>query len=148
MSDMSEFFTAETAEAGIKLPLFRPDGTQSEHWLKIRGVDSQEFRIAETLAKRSAAAAASIKDDRERAQMALDARTRLAASLVIDWSFDQPCTIDNVANFLKNAPQITDAIDRVSGDRALFFGIASTSFADGLTQKSNSAKSRKAAKRH
>lgn len=143
---MTEFYTTEAAEEGIKLPLYRPDGTQSDHWLTIRGVDSVHFRVAETIAKREAAKAASISDDEKRAEAGLDARTRLAASLVIGWSFDEKCTLSAVIEFLKKAPQITDAIDRVAGDRALFFGIASASSVDGSMQKSNLAKSPRAAK--
>ena len=149
MSDMSEFFTAEAASEGVVLPLFRTDGTKSDHWIRIRGVDSQEFRIAETQAKQDARRIfrENMTDD-QKILAAMDARAALAARLVIEWSFNEPCTLDKVVEFFKKAPQILDAIDKVAGDRTLFFALKQTASTDGLSQKSNSAKPRKAAKRH
>ncbi len=131
---MSDFFTAEKAEQGIKLPLFRPDGTKSDHWIKVRGVDSREFRIAESIAKRNGMAIAQMGEE-ERAIALLDSRIDLIASLVIEWSFDEDCNRDSVVVFLKKAPQVADAIDRIAGDRSLFFGIASSDSVDGSMQK-------------
>lgn len=34
---MESFFTRENANEGIELPLLLPDGTKTEHWLRIRG---------------------------------------------------------------------------------------------------------------
>ena len=49
---MESFFTRENANEGIELPLLLPDGTKTEHWLRIRGVDADGFRKAEARSKR------------------------------------------------------------------------------------------------
>lgn len=40
---MESFFTRENANEGIELPLLLPDGTKTEHWLRIRGVDARRI---------------------------------------------------------------------------------------------------------
>lgn len=135
MIGMEGFFTSDKAEEGILLPLYLPDGRKSEHWLKIRGVDSREFRIAETLAKRKAVIASQIEDDTKRAEAALDARIALASTLVIAWSFEEELTEKAVIEFFKKAPQIVDAVDRISGDRSLFFALSSQNSTTGSSEK-------------
>ena len=44
---MSAFFTRDRANEGIELPLYLPNGRKSEHWLRVLGVDSDAFRLAE-----------------------------------------------------------------------------------------------------
>lgn len=124
--DMEAFFTRAAANEGIVLPLYTPDGKRSEHWVRIRGVDSDEFRLAENEARREAVAIASIEDETVREKAAVEARLRLIASLVIGWSFEAECTRDTVVEFLREAPQIADAIDRAAAKRALFFASRSS----------------------
>lgn len=118
---MQEFFTKQNAEEGVTLPLFTPDGNATQHWLKIRGVDSDTFAMAEFEAKREMMNIAQIEDIRERDRRNLKNKTVLIASLVMGWSFELECTKDNVVNFLTNAPQIREAINVAAGDRARFF---------------------------
>ena len=125
--EMSEFFTLEKANAGIKIPLFKPDGTRSDHWVRIRGVDSDEFRFAEAESRRDALRIAGIEDKRERAEAVAASKRELIGSLVIAWSFEKECTPGNVREFLKKAPQLADAIDRQASNRALFYSSESSS---------------------
>lgn len=118
---MEAFFTREKAEAGIKLPLYSPLGEKTEHWLRIRGIDSDEFRVAESEARRDAMRVAAIEDPEERNIAIADAQRSLIATLVIGWSFEQECSHSNVMKFLREAPQIQDAIDKAASRRALFF---------------------------
>ena len=144
---MTEFFTADESEQGVELPLFRPDGTKSDYWLRIRGVDSDEFRLAENVAKRKAALAApEIKSDEERVKAVMEARVQLASVLVISWNLPDEFTRDNVIMLLRKAPQILDMIDKIAGDRAFFFALRSIDSKAGLSKKSSLPKSRKAAK--
>lgn len=136
--DQSEFFTLDKANAGIRVPLYTPDGRPTDHWMQIRGVDSDEFRKADAKAKRDAVKLAAITDDREREDALHDLTTRLTASLVIAWSFEQECTMENVTAFFKRAPQICNAIDITAGDRAYFFRIGSSNSADTPGQSSSS----------
>ena len=59
---MESFSTRENANEGIELPLLLPDGTKTEHWLRIRGVDADGFRKAEARSKRKMLEIAAEKD--------------------------------------------------------------------------------------
>lgn len=118
---MEAFFTREKASLGVKLPLYTPTGAKTEHWLRIRGIDSDEFRAAEADARRDAVRVAGIEDLEERRLAIQDAQRSLIATLVIDWSFEQECTHENVMKFFREAPQIQDAVDKAASRRALFF---------------------------
>lgn len=125
MSSMQEFFTRQGANEGIKVPLHYPDGQESEHWLQIRGADSDSFREAEADAKRLAFEISRIEDVEERAEAIVEgersSRYKGLASLIIDWSFDQECNEENKIKFLKEAPQIADQVNEAAGKRSLFF---------------------------
>lgn len=145
MIGMEAFYTRQKANEGIKLPLHLPSGEPTEHWLHIRGVDSDEFRLAEAESRRDALRVASIEDPRERAKAIDQAKIDLLAHLVIGWSFDKECTLEAVKEFLREAPQIADAIDRAASQRALFFGVKSSSSQDSPKPSSDSTNDQKEA---
>ena len=118
---MEEFYTRETSNKGNKLPLYTPDGEKSKHWFIVRGTDSDAFKIAELTAKRKLVEIAQIKDDEERSAALLKSQTTVIASLISEWSFDKPCTEENKIEFLRNAPQVAEAINRYAGNRSNFF---------------------------
>lgn len=138
MSELSDFFTREKANEGIEVPLYLPDGGESEHKLTIRGVDSDAFRQAETEAKRRALELAADGKEPE------DGRLALLAPLVAAWTFDEPCTPDNVRRLLKEAPQIADAVDRIAVRRSLFFAARPSNSKPSPSPKSGSRSVRKA----
>lgn len=144
---MKEFYTRQTANEGVQLPLYHPDGTLSEHWIKVRGVDSDQFRQAEAKAKRKAVEMAQIKDDQERAEAVRETELECIAVLIADWSFPEPCEFNIVVNFLREAPQIADMVNRFAARRAEFFGKKSKSSATGSKRKSSSKSAPKAPKR-
>ncbi|MGI0119686.1 phage tail assembly chaperone [Zooshikella sp. RANM57] len=119
MASMQSFFTRQKANEGIKLPLSLPDGTPTDEYLMIRGIDSDHYQTAINEAKRAIFAKSS-KDtsDYDPAEAELD----VLVSLVAGWSFEEELTPENIKNFLKEAPQIAKQIDKLAGDRALFFG--------------------------
>ena len=123
---MDAFFTRGKANEGIKLPLWTPQGTKSEHWVRILGIDSDAFRTANAEAQRDAFRIAQIEDSAERAVEIALSKRRLVASLVTEWSFDRPCNVDTVADFFREAPQIMDAIDTAASRRAFFFAKGSS----------------------
>lgn len=131
---MKEFFTRTRAEEGVNIPLFTPEGELTPHWIKIRGVDSDAFRIAELQAGRSRVEAANLPTQAARDKAALEIRTKLLASLVIGWSFGEECTEQAVVNFLTEAPQIADAINAKAGQRTSFFRQGPNSSASGIEQ--------------
>lgn len=124
---MEAFFTRAVANEGIQLPLYTPDGLKSEHWLRVRGIDSDEFRAAEADAKRDAFRIASLEDAHERSVKIAESKLRLISALVMGWSFDQPCTPEAVVSFFREAPQVADAVDTAASRRALFFAARSSS---------------------
>lgn len=116
---MKEFHTRERANEGLRLPLYRPDGTKSRHWLQVRGTDSDAFRLAETRAKRRVPDIAANPETRDEAMRELE--LGCIAALIADWSFDEKLTDDAAIKFLREAPQIADQVNEVAAQRARFF---------------------------
>lgn len=140
---MQEFHTRKKANEGKKVPLYLPDGTPSEHWLKIKGIDSDDFRKAEAAGKRQAIEIAKIEDVEERANAVRDTELTCIAALIADWSFEEECTSEKVVEFLREAPQIADMVNRYAARRADFFASGSTNSATGSKAKSSSKESQK-----
>lgn len=118
---MAAFFTRERANEGIELPLAFPDGTPSPHWIRIRGMDSDAFKAADASAKRRMFEIAGEPDKTKIENFLADAKVSSISALVISWSFPEPCTPEKVKEFLREAPQIADQIDRIASKRSLFF---------------------------
>lgn len=137
MTTMEEFYTRNRANEGNKLPLYYPDGRESEHWLIVRGIDSDHFRMAESAGRKKALEALQIESQQKRAEFARNVEVETIASLVAGWSFDMPCTPDNVVKFLHEAPQICDMVNRYAAKRTEFYKAKSTSSAIGPVQSSN-----------
>lgn len=140
---MSSFFTREKANTGMEFPLWLPDGTKSEEFLRIRGMDSDEFREAEQESQRGMALAATLKDPKELSRVYNECKLKMIASLVISWSFPQECNLENKMEFLREAPQIADSINKVGSDRKLFFANGSSASSDTLKESSDSTESQK-----
>ena len=138
---MEEFYTSERANEGIKFPLHLPGGGKTAHWLTIRGVDSDAFQRIERDNKREMAviqATARTIDDLQKRADFFDAEyerleLRSIAVLISNWSFEQDCSPDNVIAFLKKAPQVKEAVNRLSVNRTLFFGTGLSN--SGASQK-------------
>ncbi len=124
----SDFFTRAKANEGERMPLSLPDGTATDEWLLIRGVDSDEFRAALDDFRRDLLAYASIKDEAEKAGKTEQARLRLNAALVIGWSFEA-FSEEALLEFLRESPYIAAEVDRFASDRRRFFGKRSTNSA-------------------
>jgi len=143
MTGMEAFYTREPANTGKRVPLLHPDGSPSEHWLQVRSRWSDEFMQARDRALQSAATL----PDGERTEAAKALQLDVLASLVAAWSFEQPCNAANVREFLSNAPQIAERVDKFAGNDARFFGTGSLSSTSGPRPNSSSGKSPKAPKR-
>lgn len=119
---IKDFFTRENANEGIEVPLYRPGSKEkSGEWIRIRGVDSDEFRAAELESKRAMRSILENQDIKDKDKRHREELTKLLASLVISWSFPEECTRENIIELLSNAPQIEDAINTLAANRALFF---------------------------
>src|SRR5690606_6700605 len=108
------------------LPLFFPDGSVSEYSLFIRGIDSDHFKKAERESVRRAVTLAEKKNNKEfteeEAEEAYhEEKLKLVASLIIRWNLPEEFTEENVLKLLREAPQITDEVNRRAADRKTFF---------------------------
>lgn len=119
---MEQFYTADKAAEGIKLPLYEPNGTMTDYWLKVIGIDSEKFRVAEALCKGKTVEIAALDISAEdKARKLIEMERDLTATLVIDWNLEQEFSHDNVVKFLQRAPQIQKEVDRQAANRRLFF---------------------------
>lgn len=125
----SDFFTRAKANEGERMPLALPDGTPTDEWLLIRGVDSDPFRVAMDDYRREMLVIASLKDETAKAQRTEQARIKLNAALVIGWSFEAPFTEQVLHELLRESPFIASEVDRFASDRRRFFGKRSTNSA-------------------
>lgn len=128
---MEQFHTRERANEGRKLPLYTPDGKPTNDWILVRHAWSDAFVKAEDAAVRAAreiVMGMGEKPDPEAvAEVQRAARVKALSALVAGWSFEAECTPEAVAEFLAQAPQIADAIDKFAGDSKAFFGAESSS---------------------
>lgn len=127
MSSMKAFHTRDNANEGLKVPLHQPDGLETEHWLRVLGVDSDTFREAEASLKRELASFPDKSDTKNYKAFFEEKYNELRAVLVSEWSFDAECTLENVKQFFRDAPQIADMVNQVAGNRSLFFKNRSSS---------------------
>lgn len=120
INNQSAFFTRTAANKGVKVPLHTPDNKPTEHWLLVRGVNSDQFRNAKISQAREMARISVIKDKGERENELAKAHCGIVASLIADWSFDEECNEENVVAFLLEAPQLCDKVDIVAGSHGDF----------------------------
>lgn len=136
MAGLELFHTRARANEGVRLPLHAPDGSPTEHWLQVRHVWSDAFQEANdaAVAEVGEAVLAAQGDPAKIATAKREAQVKLWASLVAAWSFDQPCTPETVAAWLREAPQIGKVLDKFAADSKRFFGNDSTSSTAGSSQ--------------
>lgn len=125
----SDFFTRSKANEGEKLPLSLPDGTPTDEWLLVRGIDSDEVREALDEHRRTVLANAAIEDEAERAEANRSAGLKLQCALVMGWSFDADFTSEALEEFFKEAPHLAIEVDNFASNRKRFFRKGSTNSA-------------------
>jgi hypothetical protein len=118
---MADFYTRSKANDGIKVDLYLPNGEATDHFIRIRGIDSDQFRDTDTKVRRSAIKIVEIDDEELKEEMIKDSHLDILVSLVIDWSFDDECNPANIKQLFTEAPQIADTVDRAAAKRSLFF---------------------------
>ena len=117
MASMSDFFTREKANEGKKVFLTLPDGTPTEEYLIIRGIDSDQYQATHSEVMRKIF----LKSDQDKEYSEHEAKLDIWVSLVANWSFEQECTPENIKQLLREAPQIAKKIDVLSSNRNFFF---------------------------
>lgn len=140
-----DFFTREDANEGTTLPLFTPSGDPTDHWIKIRSIDSDEYRKAE-MDMRRAIYSNPVEEGPKREAWLVEQRTKLIASLVIGWSLPDPCTIVAREELVREAPALSDKIEELASKRALFVKKKPQTFSGSPSNTSTSPSQSKAAK--
>lgn len=143
MAGLSDFHTREAANEGIKVPLSLPNGAKTDHYLMIRGIDSDEFRSANVKQQRELINLAELSAE-EREKRLDKSGVELVSSLVFGWSFDEEFNQKNLIEWLENSPQITDMIDRIASQRGLFIKKKPVSSTNSQGTKSSSVRASKA----
>ncbi len=147
MGKVKDYFTRESANEGVKIPLVNPrTGNKKEDWIKIRGVDSDEFREANLKNSRRLIDIAKLKTDKAKKEAERKGRIELIASLIISWSFDMPCNDESKIELLTNAPRIADIVDSMSMVDALFIEKKRGKLKSTPNRNSNSRKSQRVKK--
>lgn len=118
---MEQFFTRKKANEGIKVPLFLPDGSPSEHFIMVRSIYSDAFRNAERKALRDLPDVALLDDEEEKQKGFKDLELDTIVALVCGWSFEQELTDESVRTLLVEAPQIADSVNQIAKKKSLFF---------------------------
>ena len=119
---LADFFTLPALEAGKKLPLTLPDGTETEHYLIVIGADAPAARRRLLELGREGR-------DRDESKMSDDevydintANTiKYRSSLVIGWSFDAPFSTEAAAELLAQNPGLSQEIELLASNRSRFF---------------------------
>lgn len=133
MASFRELNIASKANAGIEIPVIIPGGdkgVQTGELLTVLSTYSERFRKAEADGYRrireyvrDAEAKNKTMDDKIYEEVALDS----IAQLIIDWTYDEPCTTENVKLFLQTNPHMYDTVNRVAADHSVFFANAAIS---------------------
>jgi hypothetical protein len=123
MSRLSKYKTRARANEGVRVQLVDPStGKAGDDWVEVVSSLSDAFRDARDKALQDAGETAAMGDDAKRKEAMAEVRASMHASLVRAWSFDEPCTPENVREFLKEAPQVSDAVTVAADDHRRFFG--------------------------
>lgn len=124
-SAMSEFYTRASANEGKKVFLSKPDGTPTKYYLIVRSQWSDAFQAAKARAMQTVARL--VAGQEISPQDAADAQTlECAVALIAGWNLPDEFTVDNVREFLREAPQIRQRVDKIAGSDKSFFSSDST----------------------
>lgn len=132
MSSFEKHFTYDQVEGGIELPIMFPNGKPSKDWVRIRSTLSRTFKRVQAEINRRALSRATkysqvsdpkerLKNEEEEKEIHDEESRELLAALIVDWSFEQPCTKTNKMHFLKMAPQVAEKIDIAATQQSRFF---------------------------
>ena len=133
---MEEFYTRSIASEGVKVPLTLPNGEPSEHWIQMRGIDSDEYKKADAAVKRKLLEVSKIEDADKRFEAGQDLEREVIAAIIAGWSFSLECTTENKMKFLKEAPQIHDQLNQLSANRKYVFRKGSMNSSSGQAESS------------
>ena len=129
MKDLEKFATAELSDEGVKIPLIDVEGNPTEHWIKIKGIDSAAFKSAQGGFRKNMLELHELESNNPKTDYSKKKEKemiKLISSLVVSWSFkedngdDFPCEETNIIEVLTKAPVLVEEIDRASARRENF----------------------------
>jgi len=132
------FLDEQKLEQGSKLPLLLEDkeGNPLNEWVRLLYVHSDAAQSAMHTAMRGDFESGELTTDNKGSDR--DLLKRYAYTLVIDWSFDNECTPENVKNLFAHVPEIRNSVIHYSDQKRLFFPSPGESSSPGQKKKSNS----------
>jgi hypothetical protein len=117
--NIADFFTLKASNEGRDFPLILPNGEPTPYSLRVISRLSDKAAKAIDAYRRDILVNAS-KPEAERLtdrELSLPVR----AAMVIGWTLPADFNEENLIDFLRNAPQIAEAVDRFSWNDANFF---------------------------
>lgn len=134
----AKYETRKTINKGARLELADPTtGEATGDWLKIRYSLADDYAMAREEVERSDAITGAQDSG------SVERTARYLAPLIADWSFDEPCTPENVFEFLCIAPHVHGAIVQKATLEGKLYVMPVTSFANGQEPSSLSTGSQK-----
>lgn len=126
-----KFNTKKLVEDGAKIYLYDANGDITDEWLRIVNTDSKQYKLALAGYYRKISGG-------KLQQTPENYFREVLANCVIEWSFKEKCTPENVAELLSIAPQIVTQMQDLmfSSD---FFKLAQASSSNGASDSSDSA---------
>lgn len=126
MADKSKYFTRKRSNEGVKMPILSPAGKDEGEWFRVLGTESTVFKAAIVEKDRRLVEIAQLTADQQEEAKA-EMWTRLTAALVVGWSFDNPCTPEEVIELLNEDRDLATQVNTFVTDRGRFFGEESNS---------------------
>lgn len=135
MASFRELNIAAKANEGIEIPVVVPsaesgEGKSTGDMLTVLNTYSERFRKAEAEGfRRIRAASKKAEDAGQEIDNAIyeEVAHDSIAHLIVDWTYDEECTLENVKEFLAANPHMYDLINRLAADHDAFFGNAANS---------------------
>lgn len=116
------FHSRTLANQPRQFPLLLPDGTSTPHYFQVVFEYSDKFEAARREFRRMLTENAESKHPV--ADFASTKAAWLLSHAVVGWSFDEPCTQQDVEEFLTEAPHILKDLDDFVYNKARFFAKA------------------------
>jgi len=116
MGSMKDYFIKDKAEEGQRVDLHLPTGEKTDDYIVIRSIHSETFISAMNKAKQDFMLARIENEDAE-----ID-NNKVLASLIKSWSFDEELTPESATEFLTNAPQVGEQINKLAADAKFHYG--------------------------
>lgn len=142
MSSFKQYHTRTGANAGAELKLLNPAGKPTGDTIRVRGTDSDAFQAARGRMRQALLGyleehGLETKSSEEYRAFTAQEQLKLQASLVMSWSFEEACTIENVIELFSNAPDVADQVDTFAGKRDRFVSALPTSCEPSPTSRSD-----------